>query len=344
MLRSQKYELLFRYSMTVNENELCAPPHMVVVVVTVFEPWTPFLVEQLQSISNQSFTDFICVVAFDGPIDQKVLNVLNECTFFPSERKFRFLGYDERVGLYRHIERLFAEFNSLGKYIAFCDQDDVWLSDRLEAQVFALEQTGCDLVTDNAMLIDSDSEPLAGSLFRALGVKQKSRQYVLTTNFATGSGSLYRSELATVAIPFPMDFGAAIHDHWLASLATNRNGAIISEKQSWYYRQHERNLIGAFRGKSKNCVLFAVSSKAVEIIFERKPHIDMQIAVNVNILKTRFGEVSDQIVDPVIQRSFLKRLHFFLPMELFLSRLDSIRIFKNSIRSQFLQLSKPESV
>ena len=80
MLRSQKYELLFRYSMTVNENELCAPPHMVVVVVTVFEPWTPFLVEQLQSISNQSFMDFNCVVAFDGPIDQQVLN---ECTYFP---------------------------------------------------------------------------------------------------------------------------------------------------------------------------------------------------------------------------------------------------------------------
>lgn len=327
--------------MNLNENFRCAPQNMVVVIVTVFEPWIPFLVEQLRSISKQTFTDFICVVAFDGPIDQQVIN---ECTFISSNGKFRFLGYCERVGLYRHIERLFAEFNSLGKYIAFCDQDDVWLSDRLEAQVIALEQTSCDLVTDNAMLIDSNSELLAGSLFRTLGIKQESQRYVLTTNFATGSGSLYRSELATVAIPFPKDVGAAIHDHWLASLATNRNGAIISEKQSWYYRQHERNLIGVFRGKSKNSALFAAFSKLVEIFLERKPHIDMQIAVNVNILKTRFGEVSDQIVDPVIQRSFLKRLCFILPKELILSRLDSIRICKDSIRSQFLQLSKPESV
>jgi glycosyltransferase involved in cell wall biosynthesis len=341
VLRSQKYELLFRYYMNVNENNLCAPPHMVVVVVTVFEPWTPFLVEQLQSISNQTFMDFICVVAFDGPIDQRVLN---ECTFFSSEGKFRFLGYGERVGLYRHIERLFAEFNSLGKYIAFCDQDDVWLSDRLEAQVIALEQTGCDLVTNNAILIDSNSQPMAGSLFRTLGIKRESQRYVLTTNFATGSGSLYRSELATVAIPFPKDVGSAIHDHWLAALATIRNGVIISEKQSWCYRQHERNLIGAFRGKSENSRLLAVFSKLAEIIFERKPHIDMQIAMNVYILKTRFGEISDQIVDPIIQRSFLKRLQFFLPKALMLSRLDSIRIVKNDIRRCFIHLSGFENV
>ena len=326
--------------MNVNEDDLCTPLHTVVVVVTVFEPWLPFLDEQLLSISNQTFVDFVCIVAFDGPIDQQVLN---GCKTSPLDGKFRFVGYGERVGLYRHIERLFAEFSSLGKYIAFCDQDDVWLSDRLEAQVLALEQTGCDLVTNNAKLIDSNSEPMAGSLFQTLGINKESQRYVLTTNFATGSGSLYRSDLVAFAVPFPKDVGVALHDHWLASLATLRNGAVIAKKQSWHYRQHQRNLVGAFRGNSEKRTLIALFSKLAEIIFERKPLLDMQIAMNVYVLKTRLGKVPDQIVDPTIERSLLKRLQFLLPTSMFLSRLDSIRIFKNDIRSQFLLFSDCES-
>lgn len=300
----------------------------VVILLTVYEPWIPYLNLQLQSIASQTFQDFKCIVAFDGPVDWAVVE---ECPILSTNKRFLVRGFKMRVGLYAHVERILKEFAFVAKYFAISDQDDIWLQNRLDSQVTALEKSGFDLVTDNALLVDCKSESLRVSLFRCLKISRRSMRYVLTTNFATGAGSLYRSEILELCLPFPDNFGLALHDHWLASVATNRSGSIVSDEQTWKYRQHDRNVVGAFRGRSRNQAIIALVQKLIEIVLGRDPNVDKQIAENVTLLYNRMGAIKHGIVDPMLNRNLAGRLKFLMPSELWDSRLDSLRIFRNSI-------------
>ena len=52
------------------------------------------------------------------------------------------------------------------EYFALCDQDDVWLPDKLEKSVALLESCGADLVYTDLMVVDEDLNEVAPSMWR----------------------------------------------------------------------------------------------------------------------------------------------------------------------------------
>lgn len=324
------------------------PSAPVLIILPVFSPTISYLNAQLMSISNQTYRNFRCVIGFDGPCDDKVIA---DCPLISAGAPFLVTDYPQQVGLYRHIERLLCDFTNNEKYVALCDQDDVWFPSRLAEQVQTLEATEVDLVTDNADLIDKDSNLIGLDFFRAVGIRKACERFILTTNFATGAGTLYRSEMIPVALPFPQDQGAALHDHWLATVGTLRRGAIIRQHCSWQYRQHEQNQIGAFRGRRSRSVFLSGLTKLFEIVGVRTNSIDKQVALNVRTIKQRLGEIGPYTHDPTVRRSFIERLRYLTLESLLTSRIDSIRFATNSIRREFLRtqscnvggFSKPDS-
>jgi glycosyltransferase involved in cell wall biosynthesis len=130
-----------------------------------------FLEEALSSVLAQTYQDIEAIVVDDGSND-------GTAEFLED------LG-DERVKFIRteHLgpasARNAAAGIAQGKFLAFCDSDDIWSSDKLEKQLPLFE---CDprpvLVFSNAAIFDSgrksdetvfdNQKPLAGSAFDAL--------------------------------------------------------------------------------------------------------------------------------------------------------------------------------
>jgi glycosyltransferase involved in cell wall biosynthesis len=95
------------------------------VVIPTYNRATP-LVEAIQSVLKQTYTDFELIVIDDGSTDDTRNAIL------PYSHKVKYL-YQERGGVSK--ARNYGIKVSRGEYIAFLDSDDLWLDKKLEVQV-----------------------------------------------------------------------------------------------------------------------------------------------------------------------------------------------------------------
>lgn len=91
-----------------------------------------YLNEAIESILNQTFTDFEFLIFNDGSIDKS-------CEIITSynDKRIKFFNYNKNLGLIKHLNEGIRI--SEGKYIARMDADDISLPQRLEKQLEFLE-------------------------------------------------------------------------------------------------------------------------------------------------------------------------------------------------------------
>ena len=98
------------------------------IVLSVYKPNIEFLEKQLESLNEQTYPN-IEVIIHDDCVEER-------CDRAVFERKltkipYRILPYQDRnLGYTKAFERLVK--NTTGAYIAFCDQDDIWLPEKIE--------------------------------------------------------------------------------------------------------------------------------------------------------------------------------------------------------------------
>lgn len=97
------------------------------VIVTTFNR-KDLVKETIQAILNQSYTDFELIIV-DNNSDYDFMAMLSG--FDDSRIK----GFQNRNNGIIAVNRNFGIKRSTGAYIAFCDDDDVWLPEKLEKQI-----------------------------------------------------------------------------------------------------------------------------------------------------------------------------------------------------------------
>jgi hypothetical protein len=138
--------------------------------------------------------------------------------------------------------------------IAFADQDDVWLPEKLTRGLTALAalppQTPA-LYCARQMLVDAQLQPigLSGPIARSPDFPA-----ALTQNVATGcTVMLNRGAAALVARSQPS--AGALHDWWCYLIVTAGGGRVVQDDHPVVlYRQHGRNLVGAPRSRTLRAV------------------------------------------------------------------------------------------
>lgn len=98
-----------------------------------------YLKAQLDSIFEQTYKNFVLFIRDDGSSDHTVEIIQNyrkQNDFIAS--RIRFVK-GKNVGWQRSFW-LLLEQSKGAKYYAFCDQDDVWLPQKLEAAIDMLEK------------------------------------------------------------------------------------------------------------------------------------------------------------------------------------------------------------
>lgn len=100
-----------------------------------------FINETLLSIAKQSFTDTELIVVDDGSTDDScsIINQIRNESEYPILKNLQILS-KENGGV--ASARNFGIKAAKGKYLAFIDQDDLWMPQKLEQQIAALENSG----------------------------------------------------------------------------------------------------------------------------------------------------------------------------------------------------------
>jgi glycosyltransferase involved in cell wall biosynthesis len=112
-----------------------------------------FLRESIQSVLNQTFTEFELLIGFNGTVDSSkdIVNSFDDV-------RIRVFDYGDDVGKAKTLNKLITE--SKYDWIALQDDDDIWVESKLETQIQYFEQV--DVVGTFIKYIDERGEFIGG--------------------------------------------------------------------------------------------------------------------------------------------------------------------------------------
>lgn len=209
----------------------------------------PYLTQQLESLFNQSCQDFKILIRDDGSTDQ-TLSIVDAFS----------KKYPERIRLVKGTSRLGPKgsFSALMKlsdapYVMFCDQDDIWKKEKIALslkQMKQLEQKHGSsiplLVHTDLIVINEKGDPVHPSFWKYANLSAETFitiNRLLTQNVVTGCTAMMNRRLCELAYPIPEC--AFMHDWWVALIASLFGKIAIIRESTIYYRQHNKNAVGA---------------------------------------------------------------------------------------------------
>lgn len=107
---------------------------LVSIVTPVFNS-ASFIAETIESVINQSYSNWEMLIVDDCSFDNSVV-IAN--SYALKDKRIRIFKLETNSGL-PSVPRNYALNLASGKYIAFLDSDDVWLKEKLEKQVSFME-------------------------------------------------------------------------------------------------------------------------------------------------------------------------------------------------------------
>ena len=210
-----------------------------------------FLPAQLESYCTQTHRNWSLEAADDGSSDA-TLEILND--FAARMRP------DHEVRLHDGPRQgATASFLSLarkvalrqpGAYLAFSDQDDVWLPHKLRRAAVWMSERGADR---GAPLVYASRTTLADAQLGQIGPSHLHRRgpafaNSLVQNILGGNTivlSPAAAQILALSIPAALAAGVPYHDWWIYQILSGAGATIWNDAEpGLLYRQHSRNLLG----------------------------------------------------------------------------------------------------
>ena len=209
-----------------------------------------YIEAQLDSIVAQTHDDWRLLIRDDGSVDA-TLEIISAY----ADR------YKDRISLLQDVRGNIGPCASFGvllesttaDYVALCDQDDVWLPDKLESQLRCIRdiEAGSDenlpvLVHSDLRVVAEGGLVVAASFWRYQKLQPSRMQTLpglLVQNCVTGCATMVNRALIKLATPMPEQ--AIMHDWWLALVAVSCGKVVAMQSVTLNYRQHGMNQVGA---------------------------------------------------------------------------------------------------
>lgn len=206
-----------------------------------------YLEEQLDSILCQTNHDWHLYVHDDGSTDTTQSILKEYATQHPS--KVTIFEYPPQGGACRNfmsmLERVEAD------YYMFCDQDDVWHTDKVETEHNAMlkaEQTHqAVLVATDMTVVDSLLNVIAPSLWAVAGIYPeliRSFNDVAANTVVSGCTMMFNQSARRMIQPVTRH--STMHDAWIMCCIMKQGGHLMTlRRPTVMYRQHGNNTLGA---------------------------------------------------------------------------------------------------
>lgn len=208
-----------------------------------------YVLEMLESIRKQTYNDFVCYIHDDGSTDLTCEIVDDFCE---KNSNFIRLKAQSTGGAKNNFLYLLNKIGRQYKYCMFCDQDDIWLPDKIKKSLDAMEKlengdtSQPALVYCDMRVVDANLVEIAPSFVRynALFIDNITLDRAIMKGYAAGCSMIVNNALAKVAgVEDTSDI--IMHDWWVMLIAAALGKVSYLDEALALYRQHEFNTLGA---------------------------------------------------------------------------------------------------
>ena len=215
-----------------------------------------YIADTIQSVLNQSYTNWELIVVNDGSSDNTDRIVAS------------FVDKDERITLLNKTNSGVSDTRNIGinlakgKYIAFLDADDTWEINNLLEKVNVLEDNTIDWVFSDATLIDENSHKVGNKLGDDDSILTHYLLWDRTVVPGPCSNVIVKRKCLENGLRFDSQFSTAADQDFCFNLSAQFNGKRIA-KELWSYRilpnsmsrnivVMEKDHIGVYKKAAKN--------------------------------------------------------------------------------------------
>lgn len=220
------------------------------ILLAIYEPRQDWLIELLDSLNAQTYPNLHLYVRDDASPKTDPARIRELLDAHITAFAWDFCQNEKNLGSNGTFEALLRDAKE--DYVAFCDQDDVWLPQKLENTVALLENSSLHptLVCTNVSVMNGEGEQIAPDMehHRRRHVFLRGENLAPTfffRNYVIGCTVVAKRERLLSYAPFPKGI---VHDHYLAYCASLEGAIDYLEEPQMRYRVYGGNQTGVMTG------------------------------------------------------------------------------------------------
>lgn len=218
-----------------------------------------YIKEQITSILKQLSKDDELIVSIDPSTDH-TLDIVSNI----QDDRIQILNGPGK-GVISNFENAISSCQN--DLIFLSDQDDIWMDDKVEKVVSALEYNV--LVMHDAKIVDEKMNVIEPSFFQYRNVHHGIYKNVLKNSYI-GCCMAFRKELIPYILPFPKDI--PMHDQWIGLVAEKIGTSYFLEEPLLLYRRHEDNVSDMHHANMKQMMAWRI--QILKAMNELKKRVD----------------------------------------------------------------------
>ncbi|MFG6383312.1 MAG: glycosyltransferase family 2 protein [Lachnospiraceae bacterium] len=194
-----------------------------------------YIREQIDSILIQLKEMDELVISDDGSTDG-TLEIIK--SYQQLDKRIHLLK-GPRLGIKKNVE--YAVSHSKGTYIFLADQDDIWMSNKIERVLQAFEKQKTMVVIHDAKVFERENleQIVIESFFSFRGSRAGVIKNIVKNSYI-GCCMAFRQELKEIILPIPSQI--EMHDQWIGALNDYRFGkSCFLPEALLLYRRHGNN-------------------------------------------------------------------------------------------------------
>ena len=253
-----------------------------------------FLARQIKSILSQTHLPKEIIVCDDCSTDNTIA-ILEE--FSKNDRvDFKYYRNETQLGVTANFKKA-VSLTTSGNYIALSDQDDIWLSQKLERSVQTLlnidDQITPAMVYSDLIMIDGNENLLNPSLNNELGHDKYIHclYTLLFVNFVLGCTVVMNEKMKDLFRDIP-DNTPFNHDSWLSLIGFSFGKVACMPESFIQYRRHEANFSFKEKKYRKNKVERAWNH--LRSVFTNPDFLEKHIALATSFLNKYQARLSPE--------------------------------------------------
>lgn len=272
-----------------------------------------YLREQLESIVNQEYENWVVRACDDASTDD-TYNILKEYQEKYPDKIFLTRNEKGFGSAKKNFMNLMK--NSSCDYVMCCDQDDVWLPNKISLTLQEMQKNENNgipvLVHTDLKVVDSDLNVLSESFFEHSNFRKEfGLNEILIQNFVTGCTMMMNRSMVTLMTRVEECDKILMHD-WVASiLATSVGKVAFVDIPTMLYRQHAVNSVGA---KKYGLALFVSKLKEAKM---RQALVDttVQASVIAELYQDKLDKEKYEFIQQygtIWEKNKVQRIRFYL--------------------------------